>query len=211
MSHDTEQREATGTSNGAADDPEWSRLSPRLLLVNLSMLAGPLALFAVTVALTGANLQALISLGSLVITFLVIAGISTMRLLTTRFRVTGDRVELRSGLLFRSRRSVPFDRIRSVDIAARPMHRLFGLTSLRIGTGALTSSPSRKLSLDGIRRANCAGSSSTGVAAAAPPARTRTSPSPRWTGPGCGTRRSPCGASAVSSPASVPPTASCTR
>ncbi|MFF8429018.1 PH domain-containing protein [Streptomyces sp. NPDC016566] len=152
MSHDTEQREATGTSNGAADDPEWSRLSPRLLLVNLSMLAGPLALFAVTVALTGANLQALISLGSLVITFLVIAGISTMRLLTTRFRVTGDRVELRSGLLFRSRRSVPFDRIRSVDIAARPMHRLFGLTSLRIGTGALTSSSSRKLSLDGITR-----------------------------------------------------------
>ncbi|MFF7127962.1 PH domain-containing protein [Streptomyces sp. NPDC008240] len=152
MSHDTEQRDATGTSNGAADDPEWSRLSPRLLLVNLSMLAGPLALFAVTVALTGANLQALISLGSLVITFLVIAGISTMRLLTTRFRVTGDRVELRSGLLFRSRRSVPFDRIRSVDIAARPMHRLFGLTSLRIGTGALTSSSSRKLSLDGITR-----------------------------------------------------------
>lgn len=152
MSHDTEQREATGTSNGAADGPEWSRLSPRLLWVNLSKLAGPLVLFAVTVALTGANLQALISLGSLVITFLVITGVSTMRLLTTRFRVTGDRVELRSGLLFRSRRSVPFDRIRSVDIEAKPMHRLFGLTSLLIGTGEQTSSSSRKLSLDGITR-----------------------------------------------------------
>ncbi|MFI1769787.1 PH domain-containing protein [Streptomyces sp. NPDC020800] len=152
MSHDTEQREATGTSSGAAEGPEWSRLSPRLMLVNLSMLAGPLALFAVTVALTGADLQALISLGSLVITFLVITGISTMRLLTTRFRVTGDRVELRSGLLFRSRRSVPVDRIRSVDLEAKPMHRLFGLTSLRIGTGEQSSSSSRKLSLDGITR-----------------------------------------------------------
>ncbi|GAA2641903.1 PH domain-containing protein [Streptomyces spororaveus] len=152
MSNDTEQRPAAGTSDGAADGPRWSRLSPRLLWVNLSMLAGPLALFAVTVALTGANLQAVISLGSLVITFLVITGISTMRLLTTRFRVTDERVELRSGLLFRSRRSVPFDRIRNVDIEAKPMHRLFGLTSLRIGTGEQTAASSRKLSLDGITR-----------------------------------------------------------
>ncbi|WP_031174139.1 PH domain-containing protein [Streptomyces durhamensis] len=152
MSHDTERLEAAGTSNGATEGPEWSRLSPRLLWVNLSMIAGPLVLFAVTAALTGADLQALISLGSLVITFLVITGISTMRLLTTRFRVTGDRVELRSGLLFRSHRSVPFDRIRSVDIEAKPMHRLFGLTSLRIGTGEQTASSSRKLSLDGITR-----------------------------------------------------------
>lgn len=153
MSQDTERRETIDASRAAAStDAEWSRLSPRLLLVNLSMLAGPIALFAVTVALTGANLQALISLGSLVITFLVITGISTMRMLTTRFRVTGDRVELRSGLLFRSRRSAPVDRIRSVDLDAKPMHRLFGLTSLRIGTGEQSSSSSRKLSLDGITK-----------------------------------------------------------
>ncbi|WP_330333032.1 PH domain-containing protein [Streptomyces sp. NBC_00536] len=151
MSHDTEHWAATGTPHGAAEDPQWSRLSPRLLLVNLSMLAGPLALFAVTVALTGANLQALISLGSLLIVFLVITGISTMRLLTTRYRVTADRVELRSGLLFRSRRSVPVDRVRNVDVEAKPMHRLFGLTSLRIGTGD-NSASSRKLALDGITR-----------------------------------------------------------
>ncbi|MEU6896300.1 PH domain-containing protein [Streptomyces sp. NPDC046557] len=168
MSHDTEQWDTTtttatggdnsdgtahnaGTVNSAAD-PGWTKLSPRLLLVNLSMLAGPLALFALTVVLTGANLQALISLGSLVITFLVITGISTMRLLTTRFRIAGDRLELRSGFLLRSRRSVPVDRIHSIDLDAKPMHRLFGLTSLRIGTGGQSSSSSRsrKLSLDGI-------------------------------------------------------------
>ncbi|MFV2116969.1 PH domain-containing protein [Streptomyces sp. Act-28] len=154
MSHDstTSTAHTDGTVQTTAADPGWTKLSPRLLLVNLSMLAGPLALFALTGALTGANLQALISLGSLVITFLVITGISTMRLLTTRFRVAGDRLELRSGLLFRSRRSVPVDRIRSIDLDAKPMHRLFGLTSLQIGTGEQSSSSSRKLSLDGITK-----------------------------------------------------------
>ncbi|WP_157254456.1 PH domain-containing protein [Nonomuraea typhae] len=120
------------------------RLSPRLLLVNLSMLAGPLALFTLTVAFTGAGLQAIITLGSLVVTFLVITGIGTMRLLTTRFRITGERAELRSGLLFRTRSSVPLDRIRGVERHTKPLHRLFGLTSLRI------SATSRELSLDGI-------------------------------------------------------------
>lgn len=46
----------------------------------------------------------------------------------------------------------PVDRIRSVDLDAKPMHRLFGLTSLRIGTGEQSSSSSRKLSLDGITK-----------------------------------------------------------
>ncbi|MEU4332941.1 PH domain-containing protein [Nonomuraea dietziae] len=120
------------------------RLSPRLLLVNLSMLAGPLALFAATIAGAGATLQTVITLGSLVITFLVITGIGTMRLLTTRFRVTDERVEFRSGLLFRTRSAVPLDRIRGIERHTKPVHRLFGLTSLRI------SATSRELSLDGI-------------------------------------------------------------
>jgi putative membrane protein len=152
MSHHTERRAGTAAPRAAAgdDEAEWARLSPRLLLVNLGMLAGPLALFVATLVLTGANLQALISLGSLLITFLVITGISTMRLITTRYRITADRVELRSGLLFRSHRSVPNDRIRSVDRDAKPVHRLFGLTTLRIGTGEQTSSSARRLSLDGI-------------------------------------------------------------
>ncbi|MBD0744514.1 PH domain-containing protein [Streptomyces sp. CBMA152] len=150
MSQHTERRETTGT--GPADAAEWGRLSPRLLAVNLSMLGGPVALFVITTILTGANLQAVITLGSLVITFLVITGISTMRLLTTRYRVDGERIELRSGLLFRSHRSVPVDRIRSIDLDAKPVHRVFGLTSLAIGTGEQVSSSSRRLSLDGITK-----------------------------------------------------------
>lgn len=162
MSSDTDTDSDPGVAPGVrqhpepADAPAEGRLNSRLILVNLSMLAAPVALFAGTLLVTGGdiNLQALITLGSLFITFLVIAGISLMRLITTRYRVTEDRVELRSGKFFHSNRSIPVDRIRSVDLTANPLHRVFGLTSLRIGTGEQTSSSNGKLSLDGISRAD---------------------------------------------------------
>ncbi|WP_438310151.1 PH domain-containing protein [Streptomyces sp. HUAS TT3] len=130
----------------------WGRLNPRLVLVNLSVMAAPVAMFAATSVLTGGelNLQALITLASFFITCLVIAGISIMRLITTRYRVTEDRVELHKGLLFRSQRSVPVDRIRSVDLTANPLHRIFGLTSLKVGTGEQGGSETGGLSLDGL-------------------------------------------------------------
>ncbi|MEU2393800.1 PH domain-containing protein [Streptomyces sp. NPDC007369] len=138
--------------DGEAGPDAWGRLNPRLVLVNLSVMAAPVAMFGATSLLTGGdlNLQALITLLSFFITCLVIAGISTMRLITTRYRVTEDRVELHKGLLFRSQRSVPVDRIRSVDLTANPLHRIFGLTSLKVGTGDQGGSEAGGLSLDGL-------------------------------------------------------------
>ncbi|GAA3773683.1 PH domain-containing protein [Streptomyces coacervatus] len=133
----------------------WQRLNARLILVHLSVLAAPVASWAGTLLVAGGtlNLQALITLGSLAITALVVTGIGLMRFLTTRYRITDGKIELRSGLLFRSHRSVRLDRIRGVDLTANPVHRLFGLTSVRIGTGDQTSASSRRLSLDGVSRA----------------------------------------------------------
>ncbi|MER5931006.1 PH domain-containing protein [Streptomyces sp. NPDC002054] len=134
-----------------ADHDAWGRLNPRLFLVNLSVVATPLATFGATTVITGGeiNLQLLITFASFLITCLVISGISTMRLLTTRYRVTDDRVELHKGWFFRSERSIPVDRIRSVDLTANPLHRIFGLTSLKISTGDQASSDGG-LSLDGL-------------------------------------------------------------
>ncbi|WP_328786496.1 MULTISPECIES: PH domain-containing protein [unclassified Streptomyces] len=134
-----------------ADHDVWGRLNPRLFLVNLSVVATPLATFGATTVITGGeiNLQVLITFASFLITCLVISGISTMRLLTTRYRVTDDRVELHKGWFFRSERSIPVDRIRSVDLTANPLHRLFGLTSLKVTTGDQASSGGG-LSLDGL-------------------------------------------------------------
>nr|WP_311132315.1 PH domain-containing protein [Nonomuraea gerenzanensis]SBO94474.1 transmembrane protein, distant homology with ydbT [Nonomuraea gerenzanensis] len=69
---------------------------------------------------------------------LVIAAVVTydvLRLRTTRWRLTPDRLELRSGITVRQHRSIPRDRVRSVDLRADPVNRMFGLTVVKVGTG----------------------------------------------------------------------------
>ncbi|WP_214326633.1 PH domain-containing protein [Nonomuraea sediminis] len=57
------------------------------------------------------------------------------RLRTTTWRLTDDRLELRSGIAVRQHRSIPRDRVRSVDVKADPVRRAFGLTVVKVGTG----------------------------------------------------------------------------
>ncbi|MGK4578822.1 PH domain-containing protein [Kitasatospora sp. HPMI-4] len=132
----------------------WQRLSPRLIPVHLSWLLAPVVTGTGTLIGTGGklNLQALITLGSFTVAFAIVAGLNLMRFLTTGYRITDQRLELRSGLLFRSRRSIPLDRIRSADITARPLYRVFGLASVSIGAAAHGGSSNRKFSLDGVTR-----------------------------------------------------------
>ncbi|WPB93149.1 PH domain-containing protein [Streptomyces malaysiensis] len=142
------------TVPSAATDQDWGKLNSRLLLVNLSYLGAPVGVFLASLVLTGGevNLQVIITSASLLVTFLVISGIGLMRLFTTRYLLTEDRLEFRSGLLFRSRRSIPVGRIRGVDLTAKPVHRIFGLTTLRIDTGEQSSSAGG-CTLDGISKA----------------------------------------------------------
>ncbi|WP_406673096.1 PH domain-containing protein [Nonomuraea sp. N2-4H] len=58
-----------------------------------------------------------------------------LRLRTTRWRLTPERLELRSGITTRRHRAVPRDRVRSVDLRADPVRRVFGLTVVKVGTG----------------------------------------------------------------------------
>ncbi|MDR7275401.1 PH domain-containing protein [Catenuloplanes atrovinosus] len=118
---------------------DWRRLSTRLVAVDLirAVLSSVPGYLGIVVfgddgpvwPLVGASvagvLQALFDL---------------VRVLTTRYRVLDDRVELHSGLLARRRRTVARDRIRSVDTTAKLLHRPFGLRVVRIGTGEQQSS-----------------------------------------------------------------------
>jgi len=79
----------------------------------------------------------------------VLLGIA--RYLTTRFRIAEGRVELRRGLLDKHLLSTPLDRVRTVDITASPIHRVLGLTTVRIGTGTASSSDDDTIDLDGVR------------------------------------------------------------
>jgi putative membrane protein len=62
-------------------------------------------------------------------------GIDLVRWLTTRYRITPDSVELRTGWLRREFRRVSRDRIRSVDTSAKLRHRVVRLRIVHISAG----------------------------------------------------------------------------
>lgn len=135
---------------GQPHERHWQRLNPLMLAVHpLRQLIGflpPVLVFL----LVGAQDMHSRFYGLLAGVGLVV-GFGLLRWLTTRYRITGERVELRSGLLFRTARSTPLDRIRSVDLTAGPIHQLFGLSVVKIGTGQRTDGvESRELSLDAV-------------------------------------------------------------
>ena len=46
--------------------------------------------------------------------------------------------------------STPVDRVRTVDLTSSPIHRLLGLTTVRVGTGTGSTSEDERLDLDGL-------------------------------------------------------------
>lgn len=56
----------------------------------------------------------------------------------TRYRVVPSRMELHKGMIFTTKRSLARERIRTVDLSADPVQRLFGLVKVSIGTGEQT-------------------------------------------------------------------------
>jgi putative membrane protein len=83
-------------------------------------LAGPVALWTLAVALTAVA---------------VAVATSYARWRCSHYRITTERVELRTGVLVRRARSLAIGRVRTVDVTAGPVLRAFGLVTLRVGTG----------------------------------------------------------------------------
>lgn len=48
------------------------------------------------------------------------------------YRVGGDALEVRSGVLTRTVRTIPLDRVRGIDVTVPPLHRLAGLVQARV-------------------------------------------------------------------------------
>lgn len=65
----------------------------------------------------------------------VAALIDRLRWRHTHYRITDERVEQRFSWVVHRLRSVPRDRIRTVDLTANPLLRMFGLVKVQIGTG----------------------------------------------------------------------------
>ncbi|MEV7625310.1 PH domain-containing protein [Actinoplanes sp. NPDC089786] len=141
----------------------WERLDRRGLWVSAAFMTGVAILAGVPTAIGLSDISWAVALawtlpGAAVI---VAAGVIAewLRLRVTRYRVGPDRVELHTGVLVRTRRSLQRDRIRTVDVVADPLLRVFGLVAVRIGTGEQADDGTVKLSPvtrdtgDALRRA----------------------------------------------------------
>jgi putative membrane protein len=127
--------------------PDWTRLDPRMLAVAPAQeLVRFLPLLVAAVVAGGDRNRPWWVLGVLTIA----AGTGVLRWLTTRYRVTAERVEVHSGLVFRQHRSVPRDRVRTVDVTSNPLHRLFRLAVVRVGTGRQEQTKQEELALNAV-------------------------------------------------------------
>ncbi|BBY17964.1 membrane protein [Mycolicibacterium litorale] len=115
-----------------APSPQWLRLSPRMLLVHpVHEVARQIPVLVGSVVLGSATGNPLWAVAALVVT----VGVGVARWFTTTYRIDAEEVQLRAGVLQRRVLSVPRNRIRSVSTDARLLHRLLGLTVLRVSTG----------------------------------------------------------------------------
>jgi putative membrane protein len=80
-------------------------------------------------------------------------GVGLLRWFTTSYRIAGERIQVRRGLLRRELVSVSLDRVRTVDITASPLHRVLGLVRVNVGTGQSDRTSDRALRLDGVSAA----------------------------------------------------------
>jgi putative membrane protein len=138
----------------AADPGAWRRLDRRMLLIHpIQEIPRALpALLAAFVAGNGSGQGLIWSAGALAITL----AFALSRWFTTRYRLTDDRAEVSSGLFRRRVRAVSRDRIRTVDVTARAMHRLLGLARVEIGTGRSDREEGGGVRLDGLTAAEAA-------------------------------------------------------
>lgn len=135
------------------DVPEpWLRLHSRMIWVDLArtlLSLSPLAiaLWVFGVGFSDDNLWAFIA----VAVFGVLGAITDLvRWVFTRYRISDDYVERRTGILVRRYRSIRRDRIRSVDIDAKLRHRLSGLRVVSVGAGQQATTNESALTLDAI-------------------------------------------------------------
>ena len=62
----------------------------------------------------------------------VLVAVSILQYLTFHYRIGRDAISVRSGVISRNRREIPFARIHNVVVHQNPLHRLFGVAELRL-------------------------------------------------------------------------------
>ena len=110
------------------------RLSPRSMVVGpINQLRSLLLPILVGLFIGGFN-PWLVGATAAAIISLLIGGFVTWK--TLRYEITDDRIEIRRGLVRRERRTIPLERVRGVDVTSTLLHRMLGVTVVRIEAAA---------------------------------------------------------------------------
>lgn len=125
-------------SAGGVDDAAPRRLDPRTLLLLPARVGWGSLFLALPAALAWSRGEGfnpgLLIFGLTLFLVVSVAG-GVLRWLTFTYQVLPDQVVVARGLLNRSRRSIPAERIQDVSITQGPLSRLIGLAEVRIETG----------------------------------------------------------------------------
>lgn len=106
----------------------WSWLF--VLLVQLRQFLLPLVALVVF-GNRGDDEQVWSNLAALVV-IVVLVVVSILQYLTFHYRIGSDAISVRSGVLSRNRREIPFARIHNVVVHQNPLHRLFNVAEVRL-------------------------------------------------------------------------------
>ncbi|MFE3018656.1 PH domain-containing protein [Streptomyces sp. NPDC059256] len=143
---DASAAEPHPSSDETGEGAPWQQLDQRAVLVTTAVLSSVAAGICLPVLLglssgawfglgpEGGTGLALL-LGAAVLLVLAGAAVEYLNWRRTRYRVGAERVELHTGILLVTRRSLARERIRSVDLSANPLLRVLDLVKVRIGTG----------------------------------------------------------------------------
>jgi putative membrane protein len=129
-------------------DTEWRRLSPRMLLVHPVIELGKalpalLGLLVAGAGSGGGSIWGAAGAG-------VVTAFALLRWVTTRYRITPEQIQLRTGVLRRTMIAAPLERVRTVDVTAHLLHRFLGLAKVVVGTGTSDRKGRGRLALDGL-------------------------------------------------------------
>ncbi|MGY1845217.1 PH domain-containing protein [Modestobacter sp. SYSU DS0875] len=136
--------------------PAGRRTSPRVLLVHTITFKQARSLVPVALAIAaGRGLEGGPRAAVALVVGVTVLSLAWAALTWWRFTYTAGEtsVVVTRGLVSRSTRTVPIDRIRGVEIETPPLHRLFGLVRVRIDAAAGAAGNDEELVVDGVPRA----------------------------------------------------------
>jgi putative membrane protein len=149
IGHTTATPPPTPAATDAASFGQWRRVSGRVAIAGPAHHLAHIVPLLVLSVFVGSATWWYISATAAVLALILVKGVG--RWFATHYRLTGQHLEVRTGLLHRDHLLIRRDRIRGVSLTHKLTYRVLGLAVVRIGT-----SDHKGVALDGVLAADAA-------------------------------------------------------